>query len=155
MIAINQQKSKQMEIWTFIKAYVKSMRLYYSFITGIAGWIGVSYYQFIAHSTGPIGKTDIVRTIEVATPISKQIVILVILFLAWGINQIVNDFLGLKEDKINAPMRPMVTGELHPWASLGLSAFLMLCIFCITWIYLEPIALIPLVIGAILNVRTK
>jgi len=33
---------------TFAFAYIKTMRLYYAFITGIAGWIGVSFYQFLA-----------------------------------------------------------------------------------------------------------
>lgn len=136
----------------FIKAYIKSMRLYYSFVTGIAGWVGVSYYQYIANSVGPRGTSGLVRTIETPTPLEKQILILVILFLAWGINQIINDFLGYKEDRINAPQRPMVTGALPPFRALGLSLFLMTCILIVTWIYLEPIALIPLMIGAILNV---
>lgn len=35
----------------FARAYVKSMRLYYSFITGIAGWLGVAYYDYVAHSS--------------------------------------------------------------------------------------------------------
>jgi geranylgeranylglycerol-phosphate geranylgeranyltransferase len=137
---------------SFLKAYGKSMRIYYSFVTGIAGWVGVSYYQYIANTVGPRGTSGLYRTIEVPTPITKQIVILVILFLAWGINQIVNDFLGYKEDKINAPQRPMVSGELNRYAAMGLSLFLMLLIFMVTWIYLEPIAIIPLVAGALLNV---
>jgi len=32
-----------MHIARFIRAYVRSMRLYFAFITGIAGWIGVSF----------------------------------------------------------------------------------------------------------------
>jgi hypothetical protein len=32
----------------FLKTYVKSMRRYYSFINGIAGWLGVSFYEHIA-----------------------------------------------------------------------------------------------------------
>jgi len=139
-------------VFPFLKAYIKSMRLYYSFVTGIAGWVGVSFYQYIANSEGPLGTSGLIKTIETPTIIEKQIVILIILFLAWGINQIVNDFLGYKEDKINAPMRPMVTGELSPYKALGLSLFLMTSILFVTWFYLEPIAVIPLIIGAILNV---
>ena len=30
----------------FTLSYIKSMRLYYAFITGIAGWIGVSFHNF-------------------------------------------------------------------------------------------------------------
>lgn len=142
----------QTAIFRFLKAYGKSMRIYYSFVTGIAGWVGVSHYQFIVNTIGPRGTSGLVKTIEVPTSIGKQIVIIGILFLAWGINQIVNDFLGYKEDKINAPMRPMVTGELNRNHALALSLFLMLVIFLITWFYLEPVAIIPLVIGAVLNV---
>ena len=137
---------------SFLKAYVKSMRLYYSFVTGIVGWLGVSFYQYVANTEGPRGTSGMVRTIEVPTPPVKMVVILLILFLAWGINQIINDFLGYKEDKINAPQRPMVTGELNPLRALLLSLFLMTAIFFTTLFYLEPIAIIPLILGAILNV---
>jgi geranylgeranylglycerol-phosphate geranylgeranyltransferase len=75
-----------------------------------------------------------------------------LLFLSWGINQIVNDYLGLKEDRINAPERPMVTGKLDPNAALILSAVLMSFVCGITYFYLEPVALIPLVLGVLLNV---
>ena len=96
----------------FFKAYVKSMRLYYSFVTGIAGWIGVAYYEFLVKSASE-------HSIEIAPTPEKKLVILFLLFLSWGINQIINDYLGLKEDRINAPDRPMVTGELNPkWALL-------------------------------------
>lgn len=127
----------------FIKLYVKSMRLYYSFVTGIAGWLGFAFYEHIA--------TDY-RTVEIMPSTEKQILILTILFLSWGINQIVNDFLGLKEDRINAPQRPMVTGELNPRLALSVSAVLMLFVCLITWYFLEKIALIPLILGVILNV---
>ncbi len=136
----------------FIRAYVKSMRLYYSFVTGIAGWIGVSFYQFIAHSTGPRGTSIYARTIETPTPPEKILVILVILFLAWGINQIINDYMGLKEDRLNAPERPMVTGELHPKMALFVSISLMIISLVITGLYLQPIAMIPLAAGVFLNI---
>lgn len=139
-------------IVNFFRAYVKSMRLYYSFITGIAGWIGVSYYQFVATQEGTIGTSSIIKSVEIPTSAEKKLVILIILFMAWGINQIINDFLGRKEDRINAPERPMVTGELHPIRAILLSLFLMSIITLITYFYLEPIALIPLFIGALLNV---
>ncbi len=137
---------------SFLKAYAKSMRLYYSFVTGIAGWIGVSYYQFVATAEGARGTSGLFKTIEVPTSPEKKFVILIILFLAWGINQIINDYLGRNEDKINAPDRPMITGELNPIKAILLSFFLMIVIAVITILYLEPIALIPLFIGALLNV---
>lgn len=65
----------------FIKLYVKSMRLYYSFITGIAGWIGLSFYEYIAVSFPGVE----------APPVWwRKFLILVMLFLSWGINQIIN-----------------------------------------------------------------
>lgn len=136
----------------FIMAYIKSMRLYYSFVTGIAGWIGVSFYHWIATLEGPRGTHHLIRTIEEPVGTAKMIIIIGILFLAWGINQIINDFLGLKEDRINAPERPMVTGELPPGKALLLSLVLMIIIFLFTCFCLEPIAVIPLVAGAGLNV---
>ena len=129
----------------FIKAYVKSMRLYYSFITGIAGWIGVAYYEFIANF-------PLERTVEVAPPMEKKILILVFLFLSWGINQIINDYLGRKEDAVNAPDRPMVTGELNPHLALGVSMVLLIITGLITWFYLQPIAVVFLIAGVLLNI---
>lgn len=128
----------------FIKAYIKSMRLYYAFVTGISGWIGVAFYEYIANSP--------YRTVEIAPSVIKKGMILVLLFLSWGLNQIFNDYLGLEEDRINAPQRPMVTGELNPkWAMLVSGVLLIIAILAI-WIYLEPIAIIPAVLGIVLNV---
>ena len=129
----------------FLRAYIKSMRLYYSFITGIAGWLGVSYYEYLA-TQSPLGG------IEVIPPSEKKFVILILLFLSWGINQIINDFLGLKEDRINAPDRPMVTGELNAKGALALTAFLLIVTALVTWFYLQPIALVFLFAGVVLNV---
>ncbi len=129
----------------FLRAYVKSMRLYYSFVTGIAGWIGVAYYELLANS-----PTE--KTIEVMPSQEKKIVILFMLFLSWGINQIINDYLGLKADKINAPDRPMVTGELNANKALGLSILILIIASVITWFYLEPIAVLFLLAGVVLNI---
>ncbi len=143
---------QRVPLLVFLKAYIKSMRLYYSFVTGIAGWIGVSFYQYAANSEGTRGTSTIARTIETPTPPEKVLVILVILFLAWGINQIINDYLGQKEDRINAPDRPMVSGELNPKKALMLSISLLMISFTVTWVFLEPIAIIPLAAGVLLNV---
>ena len=129
----------------FLNAYVKSMRLYYSFVTGIAGWLGVAYYEFI--STNPIE-----RTTEVAPSAEKKLVILALLFLSWGINQIINDYLGLKEDRINAPHRPMVSGDLNPSLAILVSAGLLVVSGWVTWFYLEPIAIVFLAAGVLLNI---
>jgi geranylgeranylglycerol-phosphate geranylgeranyltransferase len=120
----------------FLKAYVRSMRLYYAFVTGIAGWIGVAFARYLFPESA-------------STP--KAAVALAILFLSWGINQIVNDYLGLKEDRINAPRRPMVTGELNPAWALALSGLLMAAACAATWV-MAPWALVPLALGVLLNV---
>ncbi|MDT8325422.1 MAG: UbiA family prenyltransferase, partial [Bacteroidota bacterium] len=136
----------------FTRAYVKSMRLYYSFITGIAGMVGLAYYQYVAHSSGRIALSDLERTVEIPTSAESTVLILLILFLGWGINQIINDYLGLEEDSINAPARPMVTGALHPQGAVLLSCLLMIGACVATWLLLEPLAVIPLVLGVGLNV---
>ncbi len=127
----------------FIHAYIRSMRLYYSFVTGIAGWIGVSFYIYIAQNFA---------TIEKIPSVEKKGIILVLLFLSWGINQIINDFLGRKEDRINAPDRPMVNGELNAKAAIFVSLILLAGTAFLIWFYLEPIALIPFFAGILLNV---
>jgi len=135
----------------FARAYIKSMRLYYSFVTGVAGWIGVAYYQFLAHNHHLIGTSSFVPTLERPTPPEKMLVILVILFLSWGVNQIINDYLGREADSINAPERPMVSGELDPWRALLVSVTLIFATFVIAVIYLEPISVLPLAAGVLLN----
>jgi geranylgeranylglycerol-phosphate geranylgeranyltransferase len=130
-------------MWKFIKAYVKSMRLYYSFITGISGFVGVGFYEYIARNS---------PTVEVTPSLTRKIIILAILFLSWGINLIINDYLGLKEDRINAPNRPMVTGELDKNKALLVSLGFIVVTFFITWIWLEKLALIPFALGILLNV---
>jgi len=129
----------------FAKSYVRSMRLYYSFVTGIAGWLGVAYYEHLAGNPA-------LRTIEVAPAPEKKLLILTILFLSWGVNQIVNDYLGLKEDRINAPQRPMVTGELDSRLAILVSATLLVISGVITWFYLQPAAVLFLAGGVLLNI---
>jgi geranylgeranylglycerol-phosphate geranylgeranyltransferase len=125
-----------MDIVRFSKAYIKSMRLYYAFITGIAGWIGVSFYDFCM----PDHKDYL-----------RSGLILVMLFLSWGINQIVNDYFGLPEDRINAPNRPMVTGELNPRLAMIVSIVLVSGVTVVSY-FLNPWAVLPVVIGVLLNV---
>ncbi len=133
------------EAAVFARAYIKSMRLYYSFITGIAGWLGVAYYDYLAHNPA-------LRTTEIPPTPEKKLIILASLFLSWGVNQIINDYLGLAEDRINAPARPMVTGELNPRAALIVSSLLILVSGLVTWFFLEPVALVFLGAGVLLNV---
>jgi len=120
----------------FVRAYVRSMRPYYAFVTGIAGWIGVAFAQWLYPGA-------------VSLPTAGAV--LAILFLSWGVNQVINDYLGLAEDRINAPRRPMVTGELNPRLALGVSAALIAGSGVVTW-FLSPWALVPLALGTGLNV---
>jgi geranylgeranylglycerol-phosphate geranylgeranyltransferase len=113
------------------------MRLYYSFVTGIAAWVGMACYE---HWAG----------CPVAT--GTRILILVIGFLGWGVNQVINDYLGLREDRINAPQRPMVTGRLNPGRAPFLSGLLILLSGLATALWLQPSALVLLVSGVALNV---
>lgn len=128
----------------FLRAYIKSMRIYYAFVTGIAGWIGMAFYEYIANSP--------FQTVEVVPETEKKAVVLVMLFLSWGINQIINDYLGLKEDRVNAPDRPMVNGELNPRKALILTGFLLIMSLLTTYLYLEPIALFPAILGILFNI---
>jgi geranylgeranylglycerol-phosphate geranylgeranyltransferase len=120
----------------FLLAYVKSMRLYYAFITGITGWIGVAFYQFLEPGRTSLGRSTL---------------ILVLLFLSWGVNQIVNDYLGLAEDRINAPHRPMVTGELPVRPALLLTGALLAGTLLVSYL-LNPWAALAAALAIALNV---
>ena len=63
------------------------MRPYTFFITGIAGLIGM-------------------LLVSSSVSLLQKIVVLLLLFSSYGVNQVINDLIGMKEDKINAPNRP-------------------------------------------------
>ncbi len=121
----------------FIKYYVISMRLHFGFITAIAGQIGVSYYQYLFPE----------ETISLA----RRIFIITVLFLAYGINQVINDYFGLPEDRINAPHRPMVQGNLNPKLALFTSVGLMFITGLLSFFF-SPWASLTLTIGVLLNI---
>ncbi len=81
----------------------------------------------------------------------RSFIILAVLFLSWGITQIVNDHLGLAEDRINAPHRPMVTGELPAKPALFLLLGLMAGVAAFSW-SLNPWSVLPVVAGVPLNI---
>ena len=118
-----------MSIRRFVPAYVKSMRLYFAFITGIAGWIGVSFYQFCMPEHASY---------------TRDALILFMLFMSYGVNQVINDYFGQAEDRINAPNRPMITGALDPTSALLLSVGLLLIVLAISW-FLSPWSVIPVI----------
>ncbi len=118
----------------FLKAYVASMRLYYAPVTGLAGWVGVAAYTQLA-----------------ATGVGRQAVVVALLFATWGVNQIINDWLGLREDRLNAPHRPMVSGALAVKPALAVTVVLLALTCVVAW-RLNPWSLLPAVAGIALNV---
>jgi geranylgeranylglycerol-phosphate geranylgeranyltransferase len=90
----------------FIKAYVKSMRLYYAFLTGIAGWTGVSFYLFTTenlHYTGQIAPSP-----------CKTGLILFFLFCVWGSKKLAAALQGCRSNVIGEEgciPSPMATVE--------------------------------------------
>ncbi len=111
----------------FIKAYVKSMRPYTFFITGFAGLLGM-------------------LLVNSSVSLIQKIVVFSLLFLSYGVNQVVNDLLGLREDKINAPKRPSVTGELKRNEAVCLTAIIFIFGAILSY-YFNPYALIIYLVG--------
>ncbi len=117
---------------SFLKYYLKSMRLYYCFVTLTAGYAGLSLYS------GEMG-------------VGTRILAGFIFFCCWGVNQIINDYLNIEEDRINAPNRPMVTGKLAAKPALALSGLILLGIGGYA-LASNPASLIPAVAGVVLNI---
>jgi len=120
------------KIIKFIKAYVKSMRPYTFFVTGTAGTLGL----LLIENQGGVGR---------------NIVILALLFSSYGINQVINDLLGSKEDKYNAPLRPLVSGELNKKTAI-LTTISLFLIGAITTYFLNPYALIIYFLAYLMNI---
>lgn len=119
---------------SFFYYYLRSMRLYYCFVTGMTTLAGtVMAHAFRGH---PWGWQDGV--------------VLTVGFLAWGVNQIFSDWCDRQEDAINAPHRPMVSGTLSPKPALTLSALFMLA-FAAASYFASPWSLFFLAAGGVLN----
>ena len=118
----------------FIYNYLRSMRLYYCFVSGTTTLAGVAFYHIL--SGKPWGWRDAV--------------ILSCGFFAWGINQIFNDYFDLESDRINAPCRPMAAGKLDIKKALLLSTVLMLILGGAS-LAVAPAALPAVIVGAVLN----
>lgn len=116
----------------FIKAYIKSMRPYAFFVTGIAGLIGMLF-------------------VDTSLNLFWQIIVLIILFSSYGVNQVINDLLGTKEDKINAPKRPSISGELNSQKAIITSIVIFIMGGLLTY-FLNPYALVIYLLGYIANI---
>jgi len=116
----------------FIKSYIKSMRPYAFFVTGIAGLIGM-------------------HLVDTSLSLFWQIIVLIILFSSYGVNQVINDLLGTKEDKINAPKRPSISGELEFRKAIITSIVIFILGGLLTY-FLNPYALVLYLLGYIANI---
>lgn len=116
----------------FPLAYLRSMRPYTFFVTGTAGLAGIMAVR---------GWTDPARCA----------VSLILLFSAYGTNQVVNDLLGLKEDSYNKVRRPLVTGELGSRAAWTVTGIIFIAGGIISF-FLNPESLIIYVAGYGFNV---
>ncbi len=105
-----------------VRAYVKSMRPYTFFVTGTAGILGLLL--------GGGMEWD-----------WRTFLILLLLFTSYGINQVINDLLGSKEDRLNAPSRPLVSGELDR-KTAAIITFFIFTASAVAVYFLNPNALI-------------
>ncbi len=121
-----------MKILSFLYYYLKSMRLYYGFVTLSAGWVGIVLYPGIV-SRG------------------SYVLLSVILFSCWGVNQIINDYFNLEEDKINAPGRPMACGKLNVRGAMTISVGCIIGILVYS-MWKNPIACVPIAAGVLANI---
>ena len=122
----------------FLHYYLRSMRLYYCFVTGTATLVGCIAARGFESEHLPCWDW-------------RDAAVLVIGFLAWGVNQIISDWFDRKEDSVNAPHRPMVSGKLAPRPALILSGSLM-ALFAVTAYLVSPLSLLILLVGGLLNV---
>ncbi|GHU17372.1 hypothetical protein FACS189472_04160 [Alphaproteobacteria bacterium] len=82
---------------------------------------------------------------------SSKAILMLFLFLSWGVNQIINDYINLEEDRINAPNRPMVTGALPANIALAISAS-AICVIIIYSLCVNAISVIPIIAGVVMNI---
>ena len=127
----------------FLYYYFRSMRLYYGFVTATTVMAGLYYWHwfgFRADATWqPTGWT------------LRDAALLAMGFFAWGFNQIFSDWCDRKEDAINAPHRPMVTGVLAPLPAFAVSA-VGLAAIAVAGFYMSPWTLAFLALGGVLNI---
>ena len=118
----------------FWRNYLRSTRPYYGFVTGSATLLGVL----------------MVRENNAHVPWWRVALALAFGFGSWGVNQIFNDATNLKEDRVNAPWRPMASGALEVRKAVLVSAALM-ALFGVVSVCLTPWTLVPVVVGVLLN----
>lgn len=115
-----------------ILSYIKSMRLYYCFVTLTACTAGMVHAP-------------------VRPGMGAALLFGLVFFCCWGVNQIVNDYLNLEEDRVNAPDRPMVTGRLPAIPALAASAIILAGIGALA-LWSNPVSLVAAGAGVMLNI---
>lgn len=127
----------------FLYYYLRSMRLYYGFVTGTTVLAGLYYWHWFGYRADatwrPAGWT------------LRDTALLAMGFFAWGFNQIFSDWCDRKEDAINAPHRPMVTGALKPLPAFVVSAAGLAAI-AVGGYWMSPWTLAFLALGGTLNI---
>lgn len=121
------------------------MRLYYGFVTATTVLVGLC----LAHGTYNELKLSWTLTDQPWT--LRDAALLAMGFFAWGFNQIFSDWCDRKEDAINAPHRPMVTGALKPLPAFAVSAAGLAAI-AVAGYLMSPWTLAFLALGGVLNI---
>jgi len=129
----------------FIYYYLRSMRLYYGFVTATTVLAGLC----LAHGT--YNELELSWTLNDFPWTLRDAGLLAMGFFAWGFNQIFSDWCDRKEDAINAPHRPMVTGALSPLPAFAVSAAGLAAI-AVAGYLMSPWALAFLALGGALNI---
>ena len=129
----------------FLYYYLRSMRLYYGFVTATTVLAGLC----LAHGT--YNELKLSWTLNDFPWTLRDAGLLAMGFFAWGFNQIFSDWCDRKEDAINAPHRPMVTGALSPLPAFAVSAAGLAAI-AVAGCLMSPWTLAFLALGGVLNI---
>ena len=129
----------------FLYYYLRSMRLYYGFVTATTVLAGLC----LAHGT--YNELKLSWTLNDFPWTLRDAGLLAMGFFAWGFNQIFSDWCDRKEDAINAPHRPMVTGALSPLPAFAVSAAGLAAI-AVAGYLMSPWTLAFLALGGALNI---
>ena len=121
----------------FLYYYLRSMRLYYGFVAATTVLVGLCLVRF--------------GTVGAGAWTARDAALLSMGFLSWGFNQIFSDWCDRKEDAINAPHRPMVTGALKPLPAFAVSAAGLAAI-AVAGYLMSPWTLAFLALGGALNI---
>ena len=129
----------------FLYYYLRSMRLYYGFVTATTVLAGLC----LAHGT--YNELKLSWTLNDLPWTLRDAALLAMGFFAWGFNQIFSDWCDRKEDAINAPHRPMVAGALKPLPAFAVSVAGLAAIAVVGYL-MSPWTLAFLVLGGALNI---